>query len=249
MKIIDALNISCYRNLNNIIDKPVLIETKHIILKNVCGQRYIGRGLSNDIKIEIHGTPGNDMAAYMDGAQLEIFGNAQDSVGNTMNNGRIIIHGNCGDTVGYAMRGGEIYVEHNVGYRVGIHMKEYKDKIPVIVIGGQAGAFLGEYMAGGAIIVLGLNVNNIDDNIVGEFCGTGIHGGVIYLNHTNSYNKNLFGKEILQSKIDERDKSFLKKYIDSYKQFFNMNLNIELNNFKKYIAIGKNPYSNMYCNY
>lgn len=34
-------------------------------------------------------------------------------------------------------------------------MKEYKDKIPAIVVGGVAGSFLGEYQAGGVIVVLG----------------------------------------------------------------------------------------------
>mgnify|MGYP002508363490 CR=1 FL=1 len=44
----------------------------------------------------------------------------------------------------------------NAGYRAGIHMKAYKDKVPVMVIGGTAGSFLGEYQAGGVIVVLGL---------------------------------------------------------------------------------------------
>lgn len=34
-------------------------------------------------------------------------------------------------------------------------MKAYQDKQPVIVIGGRAGSFLGEYQAGGTILVLG----------------------------------------------------------------------------------------------
>ena len=36
-------------------------------------------------------------------------------------------------------------------------MKEYKNLRPAIVIGGCAGSFLGEYMAGGIIIILGLD--------------------------------------------------------------------------------------------
>jgi len=58
-------------------------------------------------------------------------------------------------------------------------MKQYKEKKPVIVIGGTAGSFLGEYLAGGIIIVLGLNSE--DTVPVGDFCGTGMHGGKIYL--------------------------------------------------------------------
>ena len=64
-----------------------------------------------------------------------------------MNDGKIIINGNAGDTLGYAMRGGKIFVKGNAGYRTGIHMKEYKDKNPVIAVGGSTGSFLGEYLA------------------------------------------------------------------------------------------------------
>ena len=101
------------------------------------------------------------------GADITVRGNAQDAVGDTMNDGSIVIHGNIGDAAGYAMRGGRIYVKGNAGYRAGIHMKEYKDKKPVIVIGGRAGSFLGEYQAGGLIIVLGLGIG--ERPIVGNF--------------------------------------------------------------------------------
>ena len=96
-----------------------------------------------------------------------------------MNDGSIVIHGTVGDAVGYAMRGGQIFVQNNAGYRAGIHMKEYKEKKPVMVIGGRTGSFLGEYQAGGLIIVLGLH----DDGkpIVGNFPCTGMHGGKVFL--------------------------------------------------------------------
>ena len=71
-----------------------------------------------------------------------------------------IVHGNTGDAADYAMCGGKLYIKRNAGYRAGIHMKEYQDKIPVLMIGGSAGNFLGEYQAGGIIIVLGMNHPN-----------------------------------------------------------------------------------------
>lgn len=111
-------------------------------IRNCLGQRFIAAGM-RERRIEIYGVPGNALGAYLDGATLEVLGNAQDAVGDTMNAGAIIVHGNIGDTAGYAMRGGEIYVRGNAGYRAGIHMKQYEDKEPVIVIGGKAGSFLG----------------------------------------------------------------------------------------------------------
>ncbi|MCL2230603.1 MAG: glutamate synthase [Treponema sp.] len=147
------------------------------------GQRFIGSALKGKT-VTINGTPGNALGCYLDGAVIEVRGNAQDATGDTMNDGKIIIHGNAGDALGYAMRGGSIFVKGNSGYRSGIHMKEYysselKEKKPLIVIGGRAGSFLGEYMAGGIIIVLGIGVE--DEQPVGNFTGTGMHGGKIFI--------------------------------------------------------------------
>ena len=58
-------------------------------------------------------------------------------------------------------------------------MKAYGDRVPVMVIGGRAGSFLGEYQAGGRIVVLGLTGQ--ERPIVGNFPCTGMHGGAVYL--------------------------------------------------------------------
>ena len=142
------------------------------------GQRFIGAGLETG-NLTIAGTPGNALGAYLDGACIEVRGNAQDAVGDTMNAGRIVVRGSIGDAAGYAMRGGELYVAGNAGYRAGIHMKAYGDKLPVMVIGGRAGSFLGEYQAGGIIIVLGLTDGSRP--IVSNFPCTGMHGGKLFL--------------------------------------------------------------------
>lgn len=150
----------------------------NITIEGCIGQRYIATGLS-DKKITIHGTPGNALGAYLNGGEVTVYGNAQDATGDTMNGGTIVIHGNAGDATGYAMRGGCIYVKGNTGYRAGIHMKAYLDLKPVIVVGGRAGSFLGEYQAGGIIVVLGQNDDGLP--IMNNFCGTGMHGGTMYL--------------------------------------------------------------------
>lgn len=144
----------------------------------VLGQRYIGCGRETGT-IEVRQTPGNALGAYLDGGRIRVFCNAQDATGDTMNAGEILIHGSVGDAAGYAMRGGAIYVQGDTGYRCGIHMKEYQDKKPVIVVGGCCGSFLGEYQAGGVILVLGIGAE--DRPPVGNFCAAGMHGGIIYL--------------------------------------------------------------------
>ena len=113
----------------------------------------------------------------MDGGEVEVFGSAQDQTANTMNAGSVVVHGRVGDAAGYAMRGGELIVRDGCGWRGGINMKQYGEKRPVIVIGGDAGNFLGEYMAGGIIVLMGR---------AGDHLASGMHGGVIYLRRTNA---------------------------------------------------------------
>jgi glutamate synthase domain-containing protein 3 len=97
-----------------------------------------------------------------------------------MNAGRVIVHGDAGDVLGYGMRGGRVFIKGDVGYRVGIHMKAYEGHVPVMVCGGKSRDFFGEYMAGGMLVLLGMDTR-IDGPLVGGYVGTGMHGGVIYL--------------------------------------------------------------------
>lgn len=146
-------------------------------IENCLGERFIGCGASKK-QIKISGVPGNGLGAYLDGGEITCLQNVQDAVGDTMNDGKIVVHGSAGDALGYAMRGGSIYVSGNSGYRTGIHMKEYMSKRPTIVVGGKTGSFLGEYLAGGLIIVLGLGCDSFP---AGGFTGTGMHGGEIWI--------------------------------------------------------------------
>ena len=164
-----------FRDLNEKIRNE---KDKKIRIKNCVGQRYIGSGLGGK-EIVIEGVPGNALGAYLNGSIIRTNGNVQDATGDTMNGGAIYVHGSSGDATGYAMRGGKIFVKGDTGYRAGIHIKAYEEHKPTIIIGGAAGSFLGEYQAGGNIVVLGLNSGGKPP--VGYFCGTGMHGGKIYL--------------------------------------------------------------------
>lgn len=227
-----------YREVNDLIRN----SGKNIHLSGCLGQRFIGAGMSAK-KIVIEGTPGNAMGAYLNGAEIEVFGNAQDAVGDTMNSGRIVIHGNIGDAAGYAMRGGEIFIEGNAGYRAGIHMKEYRDKIPVLVIGGRAGSFLGEYQAGGIIIVLGLNSDGRP--IVSNFPGTGMHGGRMYLR--GNAEGISFPAQVKKSTAEAADEKLIKPYIDEFAKLFNMDAELLMNDEYTLIAPdSSNPYKQLY---
>src|SRR4030042_777231 len=79
------------RELNMRLREVVGNGTKKIELREVYGQRYIGTGLGKPVEIEIFGTPGNDLGAFMDGPRIIDRGLAQDGCGNTMNDGEIIV--------------------------------------------------------------------------------------------------------------------------------------------------------------
>lgn len=234
----------CYRDLNEEICSANRRGHTDIKVININGQRYMGTGLTGQTNLILEGTPGNDLAAYMDGTMMRIFGNVQDGVANTMNSGEIIIHGHTGDTLGYAMRGGRIFVRDFAGYRVGIHMKEYLDKVPAIVIGGTAGDFLGEYMAGGVLIVLGLN-REPNSPIVGNYCGTGMHGGVMYIR--GEVEPHQLGKEVTAVPLDDRDHSLLRQQVKQYCEHFGTSIDdIMQVPFVKLIPFNKRPYGNLY---
>ncbi|TLN00316.1 hypothetical protein FDZ73_19820 [bacterium] len=245
-KKIDAKGVY-YKELNDQIQQAAKDDIQHIVLENVNGQRYIGTRLDRPVHIDIYGVPGNDLGAYMNGSTIIVHDSGQDAIANTMNDGKIVVHGHAGDVLGYAMRGGKLFIKSNVGYRVGIHMKEYKDKVPVLVAGGTAGAFFGEYMAGGILILLGLD-RKPGEPIAGDYLGTGMHGGVIYVR--GEVDKTRIGKEVSVFELTKEDKAKIKKILTEYCKDLDMDLKqIMKEKFVKLIPVSHRPYGNMYCHW
>ena len=227
-----------YRSLNNLIRE----SSDEVEISGVLGQRFIAAGLSHP-KITVTGTPGNALGAYLNGACITVHGNVQDAVGDTMNDGKIIIHGNIGDAAGYAMRGGSIFVKGNAGYRAGIHMKEYGDKKPVMVIGGRCGSFLGEYQAGGLIIVLGLHTSGRP--VISNFPCAGMHGGKLFLR--SDCKGILFPPNVIVRPADSEDLIEIEPYITEFCNTFDYEKETILNSpFTIIVPDSKNPYKQMY---
>ena len=196
MTVFNANEIGYY-DLNK---KIVECADKDITITDAMGQRYIGCGVSGKT-ITIEGTPGNALGAYLDGSTIVVHGNGQDAIGDTMNNGKIFVKGNA-------------------GYRVGIHMKEYHEFYPKIIIGGKVGDFLGEYQAGGIIVVLGIGC---DGKVpVGSFCGTGMVA-------------------------DDSDKADIREYVDEFAKNFGYDTNTLLKGrFYKLSPNTASPYKQLY---
>jgi glutamate synthase domain-containing protein 3 len=181
----------------------------------------------------------------MDGPKIIVHGNAQDGCGNTMNSGEIIIHGHAGDILGLSARGGKIFVREDVGYRAGIHMKEYQGKKPMVVIGGTAQDFLGEYMAGGILILLGLNLKEGEQHKA-NFIGTGMHGGVIYMR--GEVQEFQLGKEVGVAELDENDYLILKELVGEFAYHFGYDAEEILKyKFTKLFPLYLRPYGRLYA--
>lgn len=232
-----------YEKINDQIKKELASKSK-VTVKNVNGQRYIGCALDSGKTVEIYGTPGNDMACYLNGGRVVVYGNCQDAVGNTMNGGEIVVHGHSGDAMGYGMRDGQIYIRDNVACRGGIHMKEFRQMRPVLVIGKNAGSFLGEYMAGGTIVLLGLGLKR-GEKLFGTHCASGMHGGKIFVR--GNFPKENLSSNIKVTALTDEDTKELENYVKKYCKYFNEDYNkVMLKPFKKLVPATSRPYANLY---
>jgi len=239
---IDAKDLH-YTPLNQQIRAAVADGVKEIVIDHVLGQRFIADGLrGDDVTITVNGVPGGDLAMFMSGPTIIVHGNADHAPGNTMDKGKVIIHGSAGDAVAHSMRGGKVYVRDNIGYRGGIHMKRYREKHPILVVGGSARAFLGESMAGGMIIVLGLKgVHPVSEQGV----GSGIHGGEIFVRGT--IDDLCLGGGARQAPVTEEQKAVIRPIIEDFAQSFGIDAAPLLaSEYTRIAATSARPFANKY---
>ena len=122
-------------------------------------------------------------------------------------------------------------------------MKAYKEKVPLMVIGGRAGSFLGEYQAGGVIIVL--NLKTPGEKPVGFFPCTGMHGGKMYLRSTCQ--GVTFPRQVTPRAATGEDLADLRGYLAEYCEIFGMDIEEILSApFTVVTPDSKNPYRQMY---
>jgi glutamate synthase domain-containing protein 3 len=121
-------------------------------------------------------------------------------------------------------------------------MKEYQHKVPQIIIGETAGDFLAEYMAGGIILILGLNLKE-GEKCKARFVGTGIHGGVIY--ERGEILEPEAGTKTLP--VGKRDLRVIESLVGEYCSNFGVDPKTILNSkFKKILPLSKRPYEKLY---
>ncbi|MDD1728549.1 MAG: hypothetical protein LUQ50_05715 [Methanospirillum sp.] len=233
-----------YTPLNRQIREAVTNGATEIVLKNIMGQRFIGDGLTGTATITVEGVPGGDLGMFMKGPTIIVHGNADHAPGNTMDEGLIVIYGSSGDATAHSMRGGKVYVRDDIGYRGGIHMKQYVNKKPVLVVGGEAHAFLGEYMAGGLIILLRLNQNtNMPFAEMG--LASGIHGGEIFVRGT--VEDWTLGIGSAAREATPEDLASIKPYISEFCEQFGFDPAVIMaSSFTRIAPVSARPFANKY---
>ncbi|BAJ50452.1 glutamine amidotransferase class-II domain protein [Candidatus Caldarchaeum subterraneum] len=179
-RVVDAAGLD-YRRVNKIVAELFAKGAEKVDVVNVNGHRYLGVNVPPGRFLNIYGTAGNCLANFNRGGVITVYGNAEDDVADAMVGGRVIIHGNAGDVLAQAFQAGEIFVRGSAGNRVAIQMREFREHKPYLIIGGRVDDYLGEYMAGGVVAVLGVDSFDSDECLVGRCVATGMVGGVIYI--------------------------------------------------------------------
>ena len=170
---IDARNIE----YNGIDSEIVRSMDNSVHINNVAGHRYIGITLPEKHRnVTLYGNAGNCLMNLNENNNVTVRGNVADDCCDSMSGGILKIFGEAGDVMGQALSGGRIYVDGNVGNRACIQMREYGSSIPCVVVNGKFDDYLGEYMAGGTIIVLSNSRRNF-----GKYIGSGMLGGKIFI--------------------------------------------------------------------
>ncbi len=170
---IDAVNIE-YNKLDSEIIKS---RDDSVYINNVAGHRYIGITFPEKRRnVTLYGNAGNCLMNLNENNSVTVRGNVADDCCDSMSGGILKIFGDSGDVLGQALSGGQIYIDGNVGNRSCIQMREYGSSIPIVVVNGKFDDYLGEYMAGGIILVLSNSRRNF-----GKYIGSGMLGGRIFI--------------------------------------------------------------------
>ena len=122
-------------------------------------------------------------------------------------------------------------------------MKAYKQHKPVIVIGGRAGSLLGEYQAGGLILVLGLHTDGRP--MVHFFPCTGMHGGKMVFRGDVSNIR--FPDQVSLHSATAEDMAEIRPYVQEYARLFGRDADALLRDPYTVVTPGSsNPYQQMY---
>jgi glutamate synthase domain-containing protein 3 len=140
-------------------------EWRQFILYRVNGQRLIstavmGRTNTDDIVMDVYGTPGEYFGAFMQGGIIRLHGNSQNFTAMCMHHGRLIVNGNAGKVCGYASKGGQVFILGNIVDRAWTNsVNDSRCQDLRVCVFGSASKYAGESLMGGDFFFGGLFYN------------------------------------------------------------------------------------------
>ncbi len=128
---------------------------RKFLLYRVAGQRLLstavmGKGDTHDVEIDIYGTPGEYLGAFMQGGIVRVHGNSQNFTGMCMRYGYLQVFGNAGKVCGYASKGGKIFILGDINDRAWTNsVNDTRGQNLQIHVLGSASKYAGESLMGG----------------------------------------------------------------------------------------------------
>ena len=174
--------LSC---LSSLLAKSYDLGWRRFIIYRVNGQRLISTAVmgstdTDDVEIDVYGTPGEYFGAFMQGGTIRLHGNAQNFAAMGMHHGELYIYGNAGKVCGYASKGGEVYILGDIVDRAWTNsVNDPRCQDMRVHILGSASKYAGESLMGGDFFFGGLYFDSKGDLRIQErpYRGTKLLGG------------------------------------------------------------------------
>ncbi len=128
---------------------------RKFVLYRVNGQRLIstavmGKSDTDDVEIEVYGTPGEYFGAFMQGGAIRCHGNAQNFTAMGMHHGNLYVFGNSGKVNGYASKGGKVFILGDIVDRAWTNsVNDPRCQDLQVHVLGSASKYCGESLMGG----------------------------------------------------------------------------------------------------
>jgi len=149
MRLVDCDELSI-RQINETIHRAIAEGEREISLRRPGARHNLAVAVLHDVRIAIDGPVGYYCGGMSDGVRLEIHGSAGWGAAECLLSGSVVIDGNAGNGAAASIRGGTVVVKGDAAARAGIAMKG-----GLLVIGGDTGYMTGFMMQRGRIIVCG----------------------------------------------------------------------------------------------
>ncbi|MDP3431282.1 MAG: FAD-dependent oxidoreductase, partial [Desulfomicrobium sp.] len=187
---------------------------------DACGQHGIGGRLwvskAEPINVKVIGASGQRLGSLgFPGTTIEVMGPGSDDIGWLNAGAEIIVHGNAGNGICNAMAQGKVFIAGNVGSRCMTMTKQNpRFPAPELWILGDTGDYFAEFMAGGTVVVCGVDAKD-QANVLGYRPCVGMVGGRIFYRGQEQVVSAADAKHV---PICDEDWAWLQEYLKQYLQ-------------------------------